>query len=335
MFRKALYFTLCIAAAILLITQNAQATCNFQIESFSIDMNNYDPLSKSDKRGTITYSIRNTGDITCSFKAYFCSKATTQKNGTSDLSFRITPSGGHTSLLNQTALTECPSSSTGLQLAEQKTVADGALYTSSLDFDMMIPNGQFVARGNYLRDIGLAVFTSYGTKKDSRQTAASTTVLPSCEMTSQATSYNSNNATYSPTGSVAGGTVDFSSAIDSQRATLKDSSVQLTFSGSRCNYNAHVSIQSKSGGMLKTSGSSAASGGFLNRIDYTALLSFCNTQVQLSTQTDGSTAQVTQCTLDGLNLSDLLLTISTTAGNTPLLAGHYEDILTVQIGTSL
>lgn len=131
------------------------------------------------------------------------------------------------------------------------------------------------------------------------------------------------------------GVIDFGQLIDSGSALVKGSAITLTFPGVMCNYNAMLSVTTEKGGLVNTdsaAAAAAASAGFLSRVDYAM-------RVRWGTLEFSSIANLTpggglkQAT-GGANLGDLILTIETQEGTTPVLQGQYEDTVTVRVGAA-
>ena len=139
------------------------------------------------------------------------------------------------------------------------------------------------------------------------------------------TQTSASNATYS------NGVLTISSLLDANTATVKAASVKITFPDVMCNYKATISIGSLNGG-LKTDGiTTNLSGDFLEKVPYKIEGTWGG--VALPTL-DTNTAGVEPVTKDagGANRGTLELTVSTVAGNTPVIEGQMSDSIVIKIG---
>lgn len=98
-----------------------------------------------------------------------------------------------------------------------------------------------------------------------------------------------------------------------------------------CNYQAYVGIRTQNGGLIR-SGQPVA--GFDNKVDYSATLSWASTTAAINTSTATSFTNVVQISAPAAT-GDAILNVTPIANANPLIAGSYQDILTLQIGASL
>lgn len=142
-------------------------------------------------------------------------------------------------------------------------------------------------------------------------------------------------ATGSANASFDGETATISDLIDDATATVNPFSLQITYSGVMCNYNATVSLTSMRGGLQQIDGErnvAASSGTMLTEIDYVASISWGSVQTPaLETAAHSGSARV-DAVAGGANLADLILTVAAAKGETPVLLGTYEDTLIINIG---
>ncbi|MGH1351625.1 MAG: hypothetical protein ACRBBN_12595 [Methyloligellaceae bacterium] len=339
--RATLIALLCILTS-LVSKQNAHAHgsgsgCYPKILTFTVDNANYDPQAPGDTKPNIYYTIRNKGTGYCNnLKVYFCTDKNYQINGSEKLQYSVRNSGG-ANVLNTGLAAGCPyySHTLGVKAIQELDLPPGGSSSSMSNFELVIPGMQFLTAGDYNgTTLQMAVYNKYGKKKDSSSETPSTNIKPSCFLPSLPTPGFSTNAVYSPTGGLNGGAVSFNQAIDKNTARLKQSTIHLLFPGARCNYRAYLSIKSVRGGMVNSENLQQVSS-FLNKIDYTASATFCGISTQFNTVGTGLSGSSKQCSITNAAQSDLNLTIQTIPGNTPLLAGTYNDTLVIKIGSPL
>ncbi len=336
------YKTIIIALLSMMITlmlnKNVQAhSCYPKIITFSVSNANYDPQNSGHTTTDIFYIIRNKGSGYCyNLKVSFCTNKASQLNGLEKLQYSVNSSSG-TNVLNTGFVTGCPYHSSNLTsyAIQGLNLPPGGSTSSSNNFEIFIPSLQFLAAGEYSGDtLQMAIYSKYGQRLDSSSETPSTNIAASCFLPSLPILSSSINTTYTPTGGLSGGAVSFNQAIDKNTAKLKQSSIELSFSEARCNYRANLSIKSMNGGMINNNNLQQVSS-FLNKINYIATASFCGVSTQINTDSTSFPNASKLCSISGVNQSDLILTIETSQGNTPLLAGTYEDTLVIKIGSPL
>jgi hypothetical protein len=129
------------------------------------------------------------------------------------------------------------------------------------------------------------------------------------------------------------GTFTFSDFANSTNATHASKTLTITYTGAMCNYAAKLGLQSTNGAM--TSGLAAVSG-FAEKVTYTAAAAWDGATNSLTA--DGSAAGIkgaSNTSVAGPKNADLVVTVTTVASASPLLAGSYSDVLVVQVGTEL
>ncbi len=326
-----------ILLAALIISEEVIAGCEPEIQSFISSKASYDPLKHRSTTAEVFYSIRNKGSYPCNnLKLYFCTDLARQKNGEMNLLYTVRNSYNR-NILNRGHLTGCPSRISRLDrsaLSHINIPARSSLSSGS-QFEVNIPRFQFLDAGDYRGDIlQLAVYDHHGKKITSRNSKPETQVASSCYLPSIPVPTSATNTKYSLTRGLSGGAVNFNGAINTNSATLKKSSIELLFRGARCNYRANLSIKSVNAGMVNNHSLRKVSS-FLNKIDYTAIASFCGVSTGINTAGTGLPQSSQRCSVSGLTPPDLRLNIKTSKGDVPLLAGNYEDTLIIKIGSSL
>jgi hypothetical protein len=123
--------------------------------------------------------------------------------------------------------------------------------------------------------------------------------------------------------------------IDDNTAIVKASSANLTFRQTMCNYGATITLATLNGGMTSDGVTTDLTGGsFLKRVDYKVRGSWGSLQLtELDTAGALAGEQVTTLA-GGANNGDLTLTIVTEDGNTPVVAGMFDDTLVLKIGAA-
>lgn len=300
----------------------------------------YDPLDVATKDISFFVNVKNT-DLAAGCSFYFAAclaagQASLEPTPAPTLDYDIVRSSSGTSIVNTTT-NPCPANGSALT-----SVAGfvGVNQTSGTGFFIRISAGQFVRAVSRQESDALEIGiydSGDNTLLDSAPLSitAIATALASELPDTPTTSAGAGGTTYTPNPGVDGGTIDFSGAISATDATLNAASMTLTFQGARTNYQAFVSVSSQSGGMTKQSGATVVGGSFLERIDYTARVTFCGVSAEVTTAGIAGSKKSAQCTINGINQTDLVVEVSTSAGSTPLVAGQYEDTLTVQIGAQL
>jgi hypothetical protein len=152
-----------------------------------------------------------------------------------------------------------------------------------------------------------------------------------CALPAPAATGTANNATF------ASNTVTLTQFLNPNTALVNPSSLAVQFPNTLCNYNATVSLSSKSGGMVASNTSTIAggSGTFLQNVPYTVTANWGSFSLLLDTSTsNGSTLSVSKQT-GGANAGNLTLTFATQVSALPVAQGSYQDTVTVKIGASL
>ena len=328
---------------ILAVPKIAHADCpagSVTITSVGTVNGSYDTLNVTDTDIAFTVSVQNTGSKRCKFYFAACLASATAvlDPSTPGLQYDLFSAG--TDILN-TAQATCPASGTLLGNVDSANIAKNA--TVVYNFSITIPAGQATTSSIYseTQAIELGIYSNQNPNKnvllDTGPININVTTSQNCVLPATPATNSGTNATYSTGGAFGGGTINFDGAISTVDATLDNGTMTLTYTGGSCSYQAFVSVSSASGGMIQQSGATAVagSGTFLDRIDYTARAEFCGASAQITTTGVPGISDNDQCTVNGVNATDLNLIVTTTDGTTPLLSGNYEDTLTVQIGAAL
>jgi hypothetical protein len=151
-----------------------------------------------------------------------------------------------------------------------------------------------------------------------------------CALPSPVTTGTASNATF------ASNAINITQFVDPNTALVTPSSLSLQFPNTLCNYNATVSLQSRSGGLVSNNASTVAngSGAFLQNVPYTVNASWGSFSLLLDTSQKGSSSTVSNQT-NGATAGNLTLTIATAASTIPVLQGSYQDTLTLKIGAPM
>ena len=152
-----------------------------------------------------------------------------------------------------------------------------------------------------------------------------------CALPAPVTTGTASNATF------ASNTINITQFVDPNTALVTPSNLSLQFPNTLCNYNATVSLQSKSGGLVSNNASTVAngSGAFLQNVPYTVNASWGSFSLLLDTSTSkGSTLTAANQT-NGATAGNLTLTIATAASTLPVPQGSYQDTLTLKIGAPM
>ncbi|MBV9044020.1 MAG: hypothetical protein JO348_07115 [Alphaproteobacteria bacterium] len=139
---------------------------------------------------------------------------------------------------------------------------------------------------------------------------------------------SSQNATFDA--NAEGGAIALNTLADRNTARALPATISVTFD-SVCNQTLYIRLVSAKGGLTPDEGTSA-SGGFANRVDYTASLDWGTGQTNLSTS-GGSDAN-SGVLLSGAQSGPVTLNITIPPGAQPLVAGAYSDVLTVEFANS-
>ena len=152
-----------------------------------------------------------------------------------------------------------------------------------------------------------------------------------CSLPAPQTTGTANNATF------ASNTVNITQLVNPTTALVVPSSLALQFPNTLCNYNATVSLQSKSGGLISSGGSTIASGSgtFLQNVPYTVTASWGSFNLTLDTSKLSGSSMTASSQTGGAIAGNLTLTFATQASALPVLQGAYQDTVTFKIGASL
>lgn len=155
--------------------------------------------------------------------------------------------------------------------------------------------------------------------------------VPICQMPAPTTS-STNNASFD------GSKLSIAELLDENTAMVKASEVIISYPGTMCNWAATLSVASANGAMIRTSGTDTAvagSGQFLDRIHYTVNVQWGQISIDnFNTALLTGDRKISKAT-GGANRADLIVTVRTAEGNTPVLNGTYTDTLTVKVGPAI
>lgn len=124
-----------------------------------------------------------------------------------------------------------------------------------------------------------------------------------------------------------GAAVEFRRFVDPDTALPLPLTLNIQFI-STCNFSHRVTILSRDGGIARVGGGTLASG-FASSRNYTAELAWAGNQSQFTT--NGTAGGSTGFNVLGANLGGFDLNVSAPSSATPLLAGNYTDVLTIQV----
>lgn len=124
-----------------------------------------------------------------------------------------------------------------------------------------------------------------------------------------------------------GAAVEFRRFVDPDTALPLPLTLNIRFT-STCNFSHRMTLASRDGGIARVGGGLAASGFALSR-NYTAEVAWAGGQSQFTTS--GNAGEGTGLNVLGANIGGFDLNVSAPLGATPLLAGDYTDVLTIQI----
>ena len=157
---------------------------------------------------------------------------------------------------------------------------------------------------------------------------------PLCSFTALPTELASDNM-----GLAAGGmnTIQIDTLIDPASSLLNRASIQIEIIGT-CNQTHYVSVMTKNGGLALETPDEVLAGTFASHVNYRAQINWAGQSVEMST--DGAPGKKTPTTVvGGANHGPLSLRIVIDDLDndmaTPLIAGTYTDIITIQIGAPL
>jgi hypothetical protein len=124
-----------------------------------------------------------------------------------------------------------------------------------------------------------------------------------------------------------GAAVEFRRFVDPSTALPLPVTLNVRFT-STCNFSHRVTLASRDGGIARVGGASLATGFAFSR-NYTAEVAWAGGQSQFTTS--GTAGESTGLNVLGANIGGFDLNVSAPSSATPLLAGDYTDVLTIQI----
>jgi hypothetical protein len=165
----------------------------------------------------------------------------------------------------------------------------------------------------------------------STQFTVTGTATKVCMLPAPVTTGSATNATF------ASNTINITQFIDPNTALVTPSSLSLQFPNTLCNYNAKVSLQSKSGGLVASNGSTIAngSGAFLQNVPYTVNATWGTFNLLLDTTASKGATVTASNETSGATSGNLTLTIATAASSLPVPQGTYQDTLLLKIGAPM
>ncbi len=125
-------------------------------------------------------------------------------------------------------------------------------------------------------------------------------------------------------------------AISATDGTVDSTTLfDMLYSNAMCNYKAIIGLKSKNGGITKNNLLATAlpspATGFINRIDYKAIASWGDFNVELTTSGLPGATKVVEDS-DTARMGDVTLKADTEDGTVPVEAGDYEDTLYISLG---
>lgn len=332
----------CLLLCGLYFTGVANAACGPSVISGSASptVASYDPLVTATQSQNFSLTIQNTGTGNCGVSLIpFSNSGSTTVNltdGSSNLSYGVSnDNSGTFSNVTIGIPGAVPTSAKSIQLNGISSSVEtwylntvGGVMTdagSYTDSDVVIQAYEHL-NGN------ITDFSSGNLSLiDSKTVSAGANVANTCDFPSMpdVTLTNLSNA-YS---GGFNGTIDLSSAFNSNRATLNTTAIELSYANAVCNWNANLSVRSQNGGLIAQGVSSVS--GFKDRVDYQIQAEFCNDSVMVTTAGLANATATTQCTSSTVTNRGLNVTLSTTSSSTPFLKATYEDVITLQLGTTL
>ncbi len=124
-----------------------------------------------------------------------------------------------------------------------------------------------------------------------------------------------------------GAAVEFRRFVDPDTALPLPLSLSVAFT-STCNFAHRVTLSSRDGGLIRVGGGTV-SPGFAFLRNYSVGLAWAGRNSQFNTT--GTAGEGTGFDILGANVGGFDLTVSAPASATPLLAGDYTDVLTIQV----
>ena len=124
-----------------------------------------------------------------------------------------------------------------------------------------------------------------------------------------------------------GAAVEFRRFVDPDTALPLPLTLTIAFT-STCNFSHRVTLASRDGGIARVGGGTAAPGFAFSR-NYTAQVAWAGGQSEFTTS--GTAGEGAGFNVLGANIGGFDLNVSAPSGATPLLAGAYADVLTIQV----
>jgi hypothetical protein len=151
-----------------------------------------------------------------------------------------------------------------------------------------------------------------------------------CALPSPQTTGSATNATF------AGNAVSITQFIDSNNARVVASNLSLQYPSTLCNYNATLSIESRSGGLVSSNAAPVASdGAFLQNVPYTIQAVWGPVNLMLDTNgSKGSSVRATTQT-NGAVSGNLELHFAVAGSTLPVPQGSYQDTVSIKIGAAM
>lgn len=129
----------------------------------------------------------------------------------------------------------------------------------------------------------------------------------------------------------ASSTINITKLLDDTNATVKASSITLTYPSALCNYNAIISLATANGGLVTQS---PGAPGFLNKVDYVIQGTWGGVTLPMLDTTGKTPNSYVSADAGGAAVGDLVLNITMPDGTMPVVAGQFSDIITVKIGAA-
>ena len=145
---------------------------------------------------------------------------------------------------------------------------------------------------------------------------------PAACVFTQPTAGNASNASFTPTGA-ASGRINVTQLVDATNATSLASSIELVLP-LVCNAANRVEVRSANGGLLRVGGTAGGSGAFSEFLAYRVGLDWAG--LTLDRSSDAGAAGLDSASP---RTGEVRLRVTTPAGSGPLVAGQYNDTITV------
>lgn len=120
------------------------------------------------------------------------------------------------------------------------------------------------------------------------------------------------------------GQVTITQLVDQNTAEPRASDIQISLPVT-CNASHRVRIASREGGLLRAGGNRGASGGFVEFLPYQIGIDWAGSQIQQSSNGGPIVLDAPNGTIGNLNVR-----VATPGGGNPLVAGQYDDSITIQ-----